>query len=135
VITAGLYLLKVLFILIVSSPTNFVNGYSMGSDGPISPQKEDYYPPERWSEFRVQIWKSKVCISQYQGLRHLQMTSDFQGPLISFAPLSSQFPVFGVYCNATIVCETQSQNGQDCTLLTYYNTKKFTMTRGMQQLL
>jgi len=92
---------------------------------------EGYYPPERWSEFRVQMWKSKVWISQYQGLRHLQMTSDSQDPLISFAPLSSQIPVFGVYCNATVTCEAKSQEGQDCTQLSYYNTKKFSMIRGI----
>ena len=92
---------------------------------------EGYYPPERWSEFRVQMWKSKVWISQYQGLRHLQMTSDSQDPLISFAPLSSQIPVFGVYCNATVACQAKSQEGQDCTQLSYYNTKKFSMIRGI----
>ena len=101
----------------------------MGLFIPISPQNEGYYPPERWSEFRVQMWKSKVWISQYQGLRHLQMTSDSQDPLISFAPLSSQIPVFGVYCNTTVACEAKSQNGQDCTQLSYYNTKKFSMIR------
>ena len=103
----------------------------MGLFIPISPQNEGYYPPERWSEFRVQMWKSKVWISQYQGLRHLQMTSDSQDPLISFAPLSSQIPVFGVYCNTTVACEAKSQNGQDCTQLSYYNTKKFSMIRGI----
>jgi len=102
----------------------------MGLFIPISPQYEGYYPPERWSEFRVQMWKSKVWISQYQGLRHLQITSDSQDPLISFAPLSSQFPVFGVYCNTTVACEAKSQEGQDCTQLSYYNTKKFSMIRG-----
>ena len=55
------------------------------------------------------------------------MTSDSQDPLISFAPLSSQIPVFGVYCNTTVACEAQSQNGLDCTQLTYYSTKKFSM--------
>jgi len=94
----------------------------------ISPQNEGYYPPERWSESIVQMWKSKVWISQYQGLRHLQMTSDSQDPLISFAPLSSQIPV---YCNTTVACEAKSQNGQDCTQLSYYNTKKFSMIRGI----
>jgi pimeloyl-ACP methyl ester carboxylesterase len=103
----------------------------MGLFIPISPQNEGYYPPERWSEFRVQMWKSKVWISQYQGLQHLQMTSDSQDPLISFAPLSSQIPVFGVYCNTTVACEAKSQNGQDCTQLSYYNTKKFSMIRGI----
>ena len=97
---------------------------SMGLFIPISPQNEGYHPPERWSEFRVQMWKR---IWQYQGLRHLQMTSDSQDPLISFAPLSSQIPVFGVYCNTTVACEAQSQNGLDCTQLTYYSTKKFSM--------
>ena len=57
------------------------------------------------------------------------MTSDSQDPLISFAPLSSQIPVFGVYCNTTSACEAKSQNGQDCTQLSYYNTKKFSMIR------
>ena len=103
----------------------------MGLFIPISPQHEGYYPPERWSEFRVQMWKSKVWISQYQGLRHLQMTSDSQDPLISCAPLSSQIPVFGVYCNTTVACEAKSQEGQDCTQLSYYNTKKFSMIRGI----
>ena len=99
----------------------------MGIFVPISPQDQRYYPPERWSEFRVQMWKSKVWISQYQGLQHLQMTSDSEDPLVSFAPLSSQIPVFGVYCNATEACDAQNQNGQDCTQLSYYNTKKFSM--------
>jgi hypothetical protein len=103
----------------------------MGLFIPISPQHEGYYPPERWSEFRVQMWKSKVWISQYQGLRHLQMTSDSQDPLISCAPLSSQIPVFGVYCNTTVACQAKSQEGQDCTQLSYYNTKKFSMIRGI----
>ena len=103
----------------------------MGLFIPISPQNEGYYPPERWSEFRVQKWKSKVWISQYQGLRHLQMTSDSQYPSISCAPLSSQIPVFGVYCNRTVACEAKSQNRQDCTQLSYYNTKKFSMIRGI----
>jgi hypothetical protein len=57
------------------------------------------------------------------------MTSDSQDPLISFAPLSLQIPVFGVYCNATVACEAQNQNGQDCTQISYYNTKKFSMIR------
>ena len=34
----------------------------MGLFIPMSPQNEAYYPPERWSEFRVQMWKSKVWI-------------------------------------------------------------------------
>ena len=85
----------------------------MGLFIPISPRHEGNYPPERWSEFRVQMWKSKVWISQYQGLRHLQMNSDSQDPLISFAPISSQIPVFGVNCNTTVACEAQSQKGQE----------------------
>ncbi|MFN7881993.1 MAG: hypothetical protein ACK5PF_03130 [bacterium] len=71
------------------------------------------------------------AISQYQGLRHLQMNSDSQYPLISFAPISSQNPVFGVYCNTTVACQAKSQEGQDCTQLSYYNTKKFSMIRGI----
>ena len=59
------------------------------------------------------------------------MTSDSQDPLISCAPLSSQIPVFSVYCNTTVACEAQSQKGQDCTQLSYYNTKKFSMIRGI----
>ena len=112
-------------VLLELSPTPFLSA----PKAQISPQHEGYYPPERWSEFRVQMWKSKVWISQYQGLRHLQMTSDSQDPLISFAPLSSQIPVFGVYCNTTVACEAKSQEGQDCTQLSYYNTKKFSMIR------
>ena len=72
------------------------------------------------------MWKS-VCISQYQGLRHLQKTSDSQDPLISFATLSSHIPVFGIFCNATVGSESQNRNGQDCTQLSYNKTTKFSM--------
>ena len=48
-----------------------------------------------------------------------------------FAPISSQIPVFGVYCNTTVACEAKSQEGQDCTQLSYYNTKTFSMIRGI----
>ena len=65
------------------------------------------------------------------------MTPDSQDPLIAFAPLSSQIPVFGVYCNATVTCEAQIQNGQDCTALKkqniYYNAKKFSMIREINK--
>jgi pimeloyl-ACP methyl ester carboxylesterase len=96
---------------------------------PISPRHESYFPPERWSEFRVQMWRSKVWISQYQGIQHLQGTSDSQDPLISFSPLPPKVPVFGVYCNVTSPCI----DGRDCTERInrniYYNNKKFTMIK------
>ena len=55
------------------------------------------------------------------------MTFDSQDPLTSCAPLSSK----NVYCNTTVACEAKSQEGQDCTQLSYYNTKKFSMIRGI----
>lgn len=100
---------------------------------PISPHDKTYYPQERWPEFRVQMWQSKVWISQYQGLEYIQNTADSQDPLISFAPLPSQIPVFGVYCNLTASCDAQTLNGGDCTeyinKTNFYNSEKFSMLK------
>ena len=99
---------------------------------PISPREEGYYPPEKWSEFRVQMWKSKVWISQYQGIQNLQTTPYSQDPLSGFAPLPSNIRVFGVYCNVTLDC-----NSQDCSETLkqniYYNTKKFALIKKISE--
>ena len=85
----------------------------MGLFIPISPRDENYHPPDRWSEFRVQMWKSKVWVTQYHALQHFQVTLDSHDPLISGAPLPSQIPVFGVYCNVTETCGLLDQGEQD----------------------
>jgi hypothetical protein len=99
----------------------------MGLFVPTSPRDENYYPPDRWSEFRVQMWKSKVWISQYQGIQYFQTTPDSHDPWISLAPLPSQVPIFGVYCHVTKTCETPNQDEEDCT--EHINEKIFYCTR------
>ncbi|KAI9143034.1 hypothetical protein BKA69DRAFT_1063994 [Paraphysoderma sedebokerense] len=100
---------------------------------PLSPRDTNYYPPERWPEFRVQMWKSKVWISQYQGIQHMQVTPDSTDSLVALVPLPPSIPVFGVYCNVTATCFDGFQNrtGQACLDKInengYYNDRKFAL--------
>ncbi len=55
-----------------------------------------YYPPEKWGEFRAQLWTSKAWITQYYGIIS-QSKSDFnKSPLNSFGPFSPSVPLIGI---------------------------------------
>ncbi|KAJ3128635.1 hypothetical protein HK098_003842 [Nowakowskiella sp. JEL0407] len=83
---------------------------------PIIPRADTYYPPNKWMEFRVQMWKSQAWISQYQGLQHIQSTPDSEDPLYKYAPIPANIAVLGVYCNLTNPCigKYQNRTGDDC---------------------
>jgi hypothetical protein len=104
---------------------------------PLTPQDSAYYPPSHWTEFRVQLWKSKSWISQLQGIQHMQTTPDSSDPLYGCAPLPTAVPVFGVYCNVTATCFDgfANQTSQACLDIInqniYYNTRKFNMVRSL----
>ncbi|KAI3642471.1 hypothetical protein MP228_012026 [Amoeboaphelidium protococcarum] len=104
---------------------------------PIQPQDPNYYPAEKWTELKVQSWKSKMWMSQLEGLLQQQKTAPQDDPMVKFAPLPSNVPVFGVYCNVTQSCLRGSRNltGQACDdqikQNLYYNDRKFTMVRSL----
>ncbi|KAI8926343.1 hypothetical protein BC831DRAFT_456835 [Entophlyctis helioformis] len=52
-----------------------------------SAQDPTYYPPDRWMEFRVQLWTSKAWMTQYAGIKYLQSANDTLDPLFAAAPL------------------------------------------------
>jgi pimeloyl-ACP methyl ester carboxylesterase len=92
---------------------------------PVSSQDADFSPPLRWTEYRVQMWKSKSWVSQLQGIQAMQARADSDDPVFSSAPLPATVPVFGIYCNVT----TCAGAGCDAKIKTtaYYNTRKFAM--------
>ncbi|KAJ3311108.1 hypothetical protein HDV04_004422 [Boothiomyces sp. JEL0838] len=95
---------------------------------PISPQDPNYYPPDKWKEYRVQLWKSKSWITQLQGLKYLQSANDAADPLNAYGPLPSAVPVFGVYCSVPASCYTAKD---DAVQKDYYNQQKFAMVRAL----
>jgi pimeloyl-ACP methyl ester carboxylesterase len=106
---------------------------------PINPIDPTFYPPDKWAEFRVQLWKSKSWVSQWQAIMEMSTKSSSNDPLVAYAPLPSSVAVLGVLCNSSSTCydEFSGKNltGTRCTdnmaQKEYQNNRKFAMINSL----